>query len=343
MTNIESVLKEDRLFPPTKLFADNARVSSPEAYERLFQKAKEDPNGYWSNVAKELSWFKPWTEVSSWEPPDAKWFIGAKTNLSFNCLDRYLEKDFHKTALIWEGEPGDSETLSFGELQAEVCRAANALTELGVNKGDCVAIYMPMLVETAIAMLACTRIGAVHTVVFGGFSSESLRDRIVDANVKCVVTADGGFRRGKVLPLKPAVDEAIIGTSVEKVLVVRRTKSEVDWNDQRDVWWHEAVDEAEPEYKAVHMDAEDPLFILYTSGTTGKPKGILHTTGGYMVGAYQSTKLVFDIKDDDIYWCTADVGWITGHTYSLYGALLNKTTTVMYEGAPNHPKPNRFW
>ena len=343
MTTIDSVLKEERTFSPTSGFKENARIASEQEFDRLTERAKADPEGYWSEVALELEWFAPWKQVSSWNPPDAKWFVDGKTNLSFNCLDRYLENDFHKTALIWEGEPGDSETLSFGELQAEVCRAANALTDLGIKKGDCVAIYMPMLVETAIAMLACTRIGAVHTVVFGGFSAEALKDRLIDAQVKCVITADGGHRRGKSLPLKIAVDEAVQGTAVEKVLVVRRTQTEVNWDEQRDVWWHETVDEADAEHDAVHMDAEDPLFILYTSGTTGKPKGILHTTGGYMVGAYQSTKLVFDIQENDVYWCTADVGWITGHTYSLYGALLNKTTTVMYEGAPNHPNPDRFW
>jgi acetyl-CoA synthetase len=344
MSDIESVLTENRSFPPSEEFAQSARVKSLSDYEALYKRADEDPDGYWSDVASELHWHKPWSEVHSWNLPDAKWFLGAETNLSYNCLDHQISKGLgDKTAILFEGEPGDVQRLSFKELHAQVCQFSNVLLGLGVAPGDRVAIYLPMIPEAAVAMLACARIGAVHSVIFGGFSATSLSDRIADAGIETVITADGGWRRGSVLALKNNVDEALQTTPVKRVVVVERCKNEVEFEPGRDHWWHELMEKAPAEHTAPALDAEHPLFILYTSGTTGKPKGIMHTTGGYMVGAYQSTKLVFDIKDDDIFWCTADVGWITGHTYVVYGALLNGTTTLMYEGAPNHPEPDRFW
>jgi acetyl-CoA synthetase len=344
MSDIESVLTENRSFPPSEEFAQSARVKSLSDYEALYKRADEDPDGYWSDVASELHWHKPWSEVHSWNLPDAKWFLGAETNLSYNCLDHQISKGLgDKTAILFEGEPGDVQRLSFKELHAQVCQFSNVLLGLGVAPGDRVAIYLPMIPEAAVAMLACARIGAVHSVIFGGFSATSLSDRIADAGIETVITADGGWRRGSVLALKNNVDEALQTTPVKRVVVVERCKNEVEFEPGRDHWWHELMEKAPAEHTAPALDAEHPLFILYTSGTTGKPKGIMHTTGGYMVGAYQSTKLVFDIKDDDIFWCTADVGWITGHTSVVYGALLNGTTTLMYEGAPNHPEPDRFW
>ncbi len=344
MSDIESVLTETRSFDPPEEFAQSARVKSLADYEALYKRADDDPDGYWSEVAGELHWHRPWSKVHSWKLPDAKWFVGAETNLSYNCLDHQISKGLgDKTAILFEGEPGDVQRLTFKELHAQVCKFSNVLLELGVAPGDRVAIYLPMIPEAAVAMLACARIGAVHSVIFGGFSATSLSDRIADAGIETVITADGGWRRGSVLALKKNVDEALKTTPVERVVVVKRCENEVAFESGRDHWWHELMDKASAEHTAPALDAEHPLFILYTSGTTGKPKGIMHTTGGYMVGAYQSTKLVFDIKDDDIFWCTADVGWITGHTYVVYGALLNGTTTLMYEGAPNHPEPDRFW
>jgi acetyl-CoA synthetase len=341
---IESVLTENRSFPPSEAFVAKARVKSMEEYEALYQRASEDPDGYWADVASELHWHKNWDKVSEWKLPDAKWFLGGETNLAYNCLDHQIANGLgDKTAILFEGEPGDVQKISFSELHKQVCRFSNVLLGLGVAAGDRVAIYLPMIPEAAVAMLACARIGAVHSVVFGGFSATSLSDRIADAEIETVITADGGWRRGSVLALKKNVDDALETAPVKRVVVVKRCENEVSWKDGRDHWWHELMDKASDEHEAPALDAEHPLFILYTSGTTGKPKGILHTTGGYMVGAYQSTKLVFDIQPDDIYWCTADVGWITGHTYVVYGALLNGTTTLMYEGAPNHPEPDRFW
>ncbi len=344
MSDIESVLVENRSFPPSKEFSESSRVSSAGEYEALYKRADEDPEGYWSEVAGELHWHTKWEQVLHWELPDAKWFVGGETNLAYNCLEHQIAKGLgDKTAILFEGEPGDVRTLSFSELLAEVCRFSNALLDMGVASGDRVAIYLPMIPEAAIAMLACARIGAIHSVIFGGFSAGSLSDRIADAGISTVITADGGYRRGSVLELKKNVDEALEKTPVERVIVVQRCKNEVEWDNDRDHWYHDLMAAASPEHQAPALDSEHPLFILYTSGTTGKPKGILHTTGGYMCGAYQSTKLVFDIKDEDIFWCTADVGWITGHSYVVYGALLNGTTTLMYEGAPNHPEPDRFW
>ncbi|HEY1553925.1 MAG TPA: acetate--CoA ligase [Kofleriaceae bacterium] len=340
---IESVLTETRSFAPPAAFSAAARVKSIAEYEQLYRRAAEDPDGFWADVARELAWDRPWDRVLDWKLPDAKWFVGGKLNVAANCLDRHVASARkNKAAIIFEGEPGDSRVLTYAQLHRETCKAANALAALGVRAGDFVAIYLPMIPEAAIAMLACARLGAPHTVVFGGFSAEALADRIKDSRAKVVITADGGWRRGQIVPLKHNVDRAVEGTTVEKVLVVKRCSNDVEWH-ARDVWWHDAVDGASPRHDAQGFDAEHPLFSLYTSGTTGKPKGILHTTAGYLVGASYTTKLVFDLRDDDIFWCTADIGWVTGHSYVVYGPLANGATVMMYEGAPNHPGPDRFW
>jgi acetyl-CoA synthetase len=343
--DIESVLKEERVFQPPKEFSAKARIKSFAEYERLYQQAQDDPEGFWADMAKELDWFKPWDKVLEWNPPFAKWFVGGRTNIAHNCLDRHLTTTRkNKAAIIWEGEPGDERILTYQTLHREVCKFANALKSIGVKTGDRVAIYMPMVPELPIAMLACARIGATHSVVFGGFSAEALRDRINDAQAKVVVTADGGYRRGGEIPLKKAVDEAIQQTpSIESVVVYRRTGSRVHMEPGRDHWWHELMANASEECPAEALDAEHPLYILYTSGTTGKPKGIVHTTGGYMLGTYLTTKWVFDLKEEDTYWCTADIGWVTGHSYIVYGPLANGATSLMYEGAPNWPEWDRFW
>jgi acetyl-CoA synthetase len=341
---IESVLQEARLFPPPAEFARRARVRSMAEYEELARRADQDPELFWAEIAAELHWHQPWSTVLEWSLPDAKWFVGGKTNLAYNCLDRHLggpRRD--KPALVWEGEPGDQRILTYAELHGEVCRFANALVGLGVKAGDRVAIYMPLIPETAVAMLACARIGATHSVVFGGFAAEALADRIRDAGARIAITADGGWRRGQIVPLKDNVDAAVKDLDVEKVVVVRRCGNPVAWQEGRDLWWHELVEGAADQHEAVALDSEHPLFTLYTSGTTGKPKGIMHTTGGYMVGVHYTTGLVFDLRDDDIYWCSADVGWVTGHSYVVYGPLLNGATSVLYEGAPNHPDMDRFW
>jgi acetyl-CoA synthetase len=344
-TSIESVLQEDRVFAPPPAFTARAHVQSMPAYDALVRRATDDPDAFWAEVASDVHWFQPWTRVLDWQPPDARWFVGATTNVAYNCLDRHLTTARrNKAAILFEGEPGDTRVLTYDQLHREVCQAANALTALGVRAGDFVAIYMPMIPEAAIAMLACARIGAPHTVVFGGFSAEALADRIADAKARCVITADGGWRRGQVVPLKDNVDRAVaISGSVQSVLVVRRTETAVRMQPGRDHWWHDVVPHASPRHAAHAFDSEHPLFSLYTSGTTGKPKGILHTTGGYLVGAAFSTRIVFDLRDDDVYWCTADVGWVTGHSYIVYGPLANGATVLMYEGAPNHPGPDRFW
>ncbi len=344
-TSIESVLTETRSFPPSQEFAGAAHVKSLAEYEALYERAAKDPDGFWAERAGELTWHTRWRKVLDWDLPDAKWFVGGKLNVAVNCLDRHVATwRRNKAAIIFEGEPGDTRVLTYGQLHREVCKAANALTALGVRSGDFVAIYLPMIPEAAIAMLACARIGAPHTVVFGGFSAEALRDRIADSNAKVVITADGGWRRGQVVPLKDNVDKAISGnTTVSKVLVVNRCECTFSWNDKRDVWWHEVVDKASAKHEAVAFDSEHTLFTLYTSGTTGKPKGILHTTGGYLTNTVYTTRLVFDLKDEDVFWCTADIGWVTGHSYVVYGPLANGATVVMYEGAPNHPGPDRFW
>jgi len=343
--DIESVLKEKRKFEPPKEFSDRAYIKSFQEYEKIYKQAEEDPEAFWAGIASELYWFKPWDRVLEWELPFAKWFVGGRTNISYNCLDRHLATwRKNKAAIIWEGEPGEMRILTYQALHREVCKFANALKGLGVKSGDRVAIYMPMVPELAIALLACARIGATHSVVFGGFSADALRDRINDAQAKLVITADGGFRRGSEIKLKNAVDAAIEHTpSIESVVVFRRTGSQVNIEPGRDHWWHELMERASDECLAEQLDSEHPLFILYTSGTTGKPKGIVHTTGGYMVGTYITAKWVFDLKDEDTYWCTADIGWVTGHSYIVYGPLANGATSLMYEGAPNWPEPDRFW
>ncbi|MEO1693361.1 MAG: acetate--CoA ligase [Cyanobacteria bacterium J06631_6] len=346
-TTIESILKEKRVFNPLQEFADRAAVRSMAEYQKLYDLAEKDPTGFWAKLAeKELHWFKKWGKTLDWQPPFAKWFVNGKINISYNCLDRHLTTHRRdKPALVWEGEPGDSLTLTYAELHQEVCQMANVIKRLGVKKGDRVGIYMPMIPEAAIAMLACARIGAAHSVVFGGFSAEALKSRLQDAEAKLVITADGGWRKDKIVPLKNAVDAAIAEDvpSVANVLVVQRTKQEIMMQPDRDHWWHDLKAEASTNCPAEPMDSEDLLFILYTSGTTGKPKGVVHTTGGYNLYTHMTFKWTFDIKDDDVYWCTADVGWITGHSYIVYGPLSNGATTVMYEGAPRPSNPGCFW
>ena len=348
-STIKSVLQEERVFDPPADLARDARVSGMESYRALADAAKADPDNFWGEAARrELHWFEPFQTVLDWSnPPFARWFEGGTTNLSYNCLDRHLQGDkANKTALIWEGEPGDVREFTYKQLHAEVCRAANALKAMGVGKGDLVALYMPMIPEAAIAMLACARIGAPHSVVFGGFSAEALRDRLIDGDVKAVITADGGFRKDKPVSLKPAVNQALADgacPTVQSVLVVKRTNQATEMVDGRDLWWHELVPQQSDDCAAEPMASEDRLFVLYTSGSTGKPKGVVHTTAGYNLWAHLTFQWIFDIRDDDVYWCTADVGWITGHSYIVYGPLSNGSTTVMYEGAPRPSKPGAFW
>ena len=342
---IESVLQEARRFSPSEAFRESATISDLAEYQRLYEQSLNDPDTFWGNVASELHWFKPWDKVSEWNEPFVKWFVGGQTNLAYNCIDRHLDSwRRNKAAIIWEGEPGDSRVLTYQDLHREVSKFANVLKKRGVSKGDCVAIYMPMIPEAAIAMLACARIGAPHSVVFGGFSATALSDRINDADAKLVITADGGYRRGSVFALKPQVDDALKDCpGVSDVVVVKRGHNDIHMEAGRDHWYHELMQFASADCPAEPMDAEDPLFILYTSGSTGKPKGVLHSTGGYQTYTYLTTKYVFDLKEEDVYWCTADVGWITGHSYIVYGPLTNGATCVMYEGAPNYPEPDRFW
>lgn len=344
-TNIETLSHEERVFPPAASFSEKAHVKSMAELEELRQEAHERPDEFWARMAEELHWYKKWDKVLQWDPPHAQWFVGGKLNISYNCLDRHLSTwRRNKAALIWEGEPGDMRTLTYQQLHTEVSRFANVLKKLGVQKGDRVALYMPLIPELAISMLACARIGATHSVIFGGFSSTALIDRINDASCKLVVTADGGFRRGNEVKLKPAVDEALKKTpTVKACVVVRRTAQPIHMEAGRDYWWHELMETVDAPCSAAELDSEHPLFILYTSGTTGKPKGILHTTAGYLLQAHLTTKWVFDLKEEDIYWCTADIGWVTGHSYVVYGPLSNGATVLMYEGAPNHPEPDRFW
>jgi acetyl-CoA synthetase len=346
--SIESVLHEERSFAPDPAFTTKARISDASQFEAEYRRSIEDPEGYWSEKAKELiPWMKPFTETLRWERPYAKWFVDGQVNAAHVCVDQHLNTwRRNKAAIIFEGEPGDIRTLTYQQLHVEVCKTANALESMGLKKGDRVALYMPMVPEAAIAMLACARLGCPHNVVFGGFSAESLRERINDAQCKAVITADGGYRRGQPFALKAQVDAAIASNAtptIEHVLVLRRTGQEVQMQEGRDLWWHETVDRASPRHDAQPMDAEHPLFMLYTSGSTGKPKGIQHSTAGYLVGTTLTSRYVFDLRDDDVYWCTADVGWITGHSYIVYGPLSNGATIMMYEGAPNHPDFGRFW
>jgi len=343
--DFDSILREDRVFPPPQEFSSNAYIKSVEQYEAMYKQSIDDPEAFWSNVAKDLHWFKPWNKVLEWNLPSAKWFVGGKMNLSYNCLDRHLNgarRD--KTAIIWEGEPGEIRRLTYAELHLEVSRFANGLKALGIRKGDRVAVYMGMTPELAIALLACARIGAVHSVIFGGFAANAIADRVNDAGCVAIITQDTSYRRGGEIQLKRTVDEAMPAChTVDHVIVYRRTGSPVNMVEGRDRWWHELIANAPTECHAEPLDSEDPLYILYTSGTTGKPKGLVHTTGGYAVQTYLTTKYVFDIRDDDVYWCTADIGWVTGHSYVVYGPLQNGATVLMYEGAPNWPDFSRFW
>lgn len=343
--NITSVLKEKRVFKPDAGFAKTAHVKSFAEYRKIYQASIRNPERFWGKIASELDWFKKWSKVLEWKLPFSKWFVGGKINVSYNCLDRHLSTwRKNKAAIIWEGEPGDSRTLTYQQLHREVCKFGNVLKKLGVKKGDRVVIYMPLIPELAIAMLACARIGATHSIIFGGFSAQALVDRITDAQAKLVVTADGGYRRGSIVPLKKNVDEALKQTpSVESVVVVKRTRQDMTMEPGRDHWWDELMETAGDSCEPEKLDSEHPLFILYTSGSTGKPKGVLHTTGGYLTGVYITTKWVFDLKENDTFWCTADIGWVTGHSYVVYGPLANGATSVMYEGAPNWPEPDRFW
>ena len=345
--SITSNLVETRHFPPPAEFSARARVSSHEEYLRRHAASIQDPTAFWESEARELTWQEPWTQALDWQPPFAKWFVGGKLNLSENCVDRHASDPARrdKVAILFEGEPGDTRSITYGELQKEVSKAANVLLASGLSAGDRVIIYMPMVPEAAIAMLACARIGAVHSVIFGGFSAHAIFDRLNDSGATHIITADGGWRRGKIVPLKENVDEALaMGTTpVKSVLVLQRTAHDVKMQPGRDRWWHEEMAAASDHCPPVGLDSEHPLFILYTSGSTGKPKGILHTTGGYAVGTYSTAKNIFDLRDDDIYWCTADVGWVTGHSYIVYGPLANGATVLMYEGAPDTPHFGRFW
>src|SRR3954470_19765542 len=362
MSDIDVLLEENRKFEPPPEFERNANVKGD-----IYDKAARDPEAYWAEQAGKLDWIKPWDKVLEWKPPHSQWFLGGKLNVCANCVDRHISgKRADKKALIWEGEPGDSRTLTYRELHREVQKFANVLKKLGVSKGDRVAIYLPLIPEAAVAMLGCARIGAIHSVVFGGFSPDSLRDRINDARAKLLITADIGYRRGNQVPLKKNSDTALEGTdSIEHVIVVKRDLSGTDtvkvagaapsatrreaqatggtMDQARDLWWHDLMKDVSDKCEPEPMDSEDVLYILYTSGTTGKPKGIVHTTGGYLTGVATTTKIVFDLKDDDVFWCTADIGWVTGHSYLVYGPLANGATCVMYEGAPDWPEKDRFW
>jgi acetyl-CoA synthetase len=342
---IESVLNESRVFPPPAEFSANAHIKSFEEYEKIYTEAAENPEAFWAEAAESLHWFKKWERVLEWNEPHAKWFVGGTLNISYNCIDRHLETHRkNKAAFIWEGETGEVRTITYQQLHTEVCKFANVLKKLNIKKGDRVALYMPLVPELAMAMLACARIGATHTVIFGGFSADAIRDRVNDGECKLIVTADGGFRRSSEMKLKQTVDEAVENCpTIENVVVFKRTGSQVEMKDGRDFWWHELIREASDKCEAEELDSEHPLFILYTSGTTGKPKGILHTTGGYLTQTTLTSKWIFDLRDTDIYWCTADIGWITGHSYVVYGLLSNGATVLMYEGAPNFPDFDRFW
>jgi acetyl-CoA synthetase len=346
---LETVLEEARTFHPPAEFSRASYINSLDQYREMYDESIRDPESFWGRMAEDLHWFRKWDRVLNVDnAPFFKWFEGGKTNLSYNCLDRHLDTATrNKAAIIWEGEPGDQRVLTYWDLAREVKKFANVLRKLGIKKGDRVAIYLPMIPELAVAMLACARVGAIHTVIFAGFSAESIRDRVIDSQAKLVITADGSWRRGNVLPLKNIVDEAIEGLDfVENVIIVRRSQNmtfPLHVKEGRDHWYHRHMEEAKADAEPEQMDAEDMLFLLYTSGTTGKPKGIIHTTGGYMVFTYLTTKYIFDLHDDDVFWCTADIGWVTGHSYVVYGPLANGATVLMYEGAPDWPDRGRFW
>ena len=342
---IESVLQEGRRFRPPERFRQHARIADEETYREMYRRSLEEPEAFWSEVASELHWFDRWDTVREWNEPFVKWFVGGTTNLCYNALDRHvLAGRGNQVAFFWEGEPGDRRVLTYADMLKEVSRFANVLKARGITEGDRVAIYMPMIPEAAVAMLACARIGATHNVVFGGFSAQALAERVNDSEAKAVITADGGFRRGKVLPLKPAVDEALTRCeSVDTVVVVRRADNDVDMEPGRDHWYHDLMKHTSDDCPAAALDAEHPAYILYTSGSTGRPKGVLHTTGGYQTFTYLTSRYVFDLTSSDVFWCTADVGWVTGHSYVVYGPMFNGATQVMYEGAPTHPAPDRMW
>ncbi len=344
-TTIESILSEERIFPPSEEFSINAHIKNFAEYEQIYEAAAENPEDFWASAAESLHWFKKWEKVLEWNQPHAKWFVGGKINISHNCLDRHLEGwRKNKAAIIWEGEPGEIRTITYQQLHSEVCKFANVLKKLGIESGDRVALYMPLVPELAMAMLACARIGAIHSVIFGGFSADAIKDRVNDGECKLIVTADGGYRRGSEIRLKDTVDKAVENCpTVENVVVFKRTGSKTKMEAGRDHWWHELMQTVNSNCPAEELDSEHPLFILYTSGTTGKPKGILHTTGGYLTQTTLTAKWVFDLKEEDVYWCTADIGWITGHSYVVYGMLSNGATVLMYEGAPNYPDFDRFW
>jgi len=343
--SIESSMVETRRFPPPEAFAQSAHVGSLEQYEQMYRRSIDDPEAFWAEVAGGFHWFKSFDRVLEWDCPLAKWFVGGKTNVAYNCLDLQVERGHgNRTALLWEGEPGDTRAITYAELLKDVCRFANALKALGVGKGDVVTIYVPMVPELVVAMLACARIGAPHSIIFGGFSATAIADRVNDAKSRVIVTADGGWRRGAVVALKQNVDDAVKKCeTVEHVVVLKRCGNTVGWCEGVDHWWHDVMRTATDDCPAEPCDSEDLLFVLYTSGTTGKPKGIMHTTAGYMVYTAFSAKYIFDLKPEDVYWCTADIGWITGHSYITYGPLQNGVTVMMYEGAPNHPDWSRFW
>ena len=343
--DIDSTLRENRVFPPPPEFSAKAHIKSLEQYESLYKESIQDPEKFWARVAGDLHWFKTWDKVLDWDLPWAKWFVGGKLNLCYNCVDRHaLGARASKTALIWEGEPGEVRRLTYAELHVEVQKFANALKSLGIKKGNRVAVYMGMTPELAIALLACARIGAVHSVIFGGFAANAIADRVHDSSCVAILTQDTSFRRGNEIQLKRTVDEAMAAChTVKHVVVYRRSGSPVNMVEGRDHWWHDLMAAAAPDCPAEHLDSEDPLYILYTSGTTGKPKGLVHTTGGYAVQTYITSKYVFDLRDEDVYWCTADIGWVTGHSYVVYGPLQNGATVLMYEGAPNWPDFSRFW
>ncbi len=353
-SGIQSVLQEDRVFAPSAAVSAAAHVHSLDAYKALHARSIADPDGFWGEIAKELHWYSPWSKVLEWDQPDAKWFVGGKTNLCYNCVDRQVDAGHgDEPAIIWEGEPvggGGAEvrTLSYADMQRGISRFANGMKSLGVKKGDIVTVYMGMVPELAMAVLACARIGAAHSVIFGGFSAQAIADRVVDASSQTIITCDGSWRRGNIVPLKENVDEAckMLGEKAPaNVIVVKRCENEIGWTAGRDYWWGELCEGQSEECACEPMDSEDLLFVLYTSGTTGKPKGIMHTTGGYMVYTYLTSKMTFDLRPDEghVYWCTADVGWVTGHSYIIYGIMPNRVPTVMFEGAPNHPGPDRFW